>query len=36
MAINGHRTYDVPEIIATPITGGSDASLSWIDEETQA
>ncbi|WP_010694766.1 divalent-cation tolerance protein CutA [Saccharopolyspora spinosa] len=34
--INEHHTYDVPEIIATPITGGSAAYLSWLDEETQA
>ncbi|MEU5850519.1 hypothetical protein [Saccharopolyspora shandongensis] len=25
----------MPEIIATPIIGGNDASLSWVDEETQ-
>lgn len=34
--IKQHHTYDVPEIIATPITGGNDAYLSWVDEETQA
>ncbi|MGW3085815.1 divalent-cation tolerance protein CutA [Streptomyces sp. NPDC001108] len=26
--------YDTPEIIATPITRGSDAYLSWVREET--
>lgn len=30
------HTYDVPEIIATPITGGYPAYLSWLDDETQA
>lgn len=28
-----HHTYDVPEIIATPIVGGNPAYLSWIDEQ---
>lgn len=26
--------YDTPEIIATPVTHGSDAYLSWVSEET--
>ncbi len=26
-----HHSYDVPEIIKTPITGGSSAYLSWIE-----
>lgn len=30
-----HHTYDVPEIIATPIVGGNPAYLTWLDEETQ-
>ncbi len=34
--IKANHTYDVPEIIATPITAGNDAYLSWVDEETQA
>jgi periplasmic divalent cation tolerance protein len=34
--INTKHTYDVPEIIATPIIGGNDAYLSWVVEETQA
>lgn len=34
--INTHHTYDVPEIIATPIVGGHDAYLSWVLEQTQA
>ncbi len=28
------HNYDVPEIIALPITGGSEDYLAWIDEET--
>lgn len=34
--IKAHHTYDVPEIIATPVVGGNDAYLSWLDEETKA
>lgn len=34
--IKKHHTYDVPEIIVTPIVSGHDAYLSWLDEETQA
>ncbi|MDI5982590.1 divalent-cation tolerance protein CutA [Amycolatopsis magusensis] len=30
-----HHTYDTPEVIATPITGGSPAYLSWLAEETR-
>ena len=33
--LNAEHNYDVPEIIATPITGGSGAYLSWVDEETR-
>lgn len=33
--LKAHHTYDVPEIIATPIIGGHDAYLSWVAEETQ-
>ena len=29
------HSYDVPEIIALPITGGSEAYLRWIDHEVQ-
>lgn len=29
------HSYDVPEIIATPIEGGSAAYLSWLVEETR-
>ena len=27
------HSYDVPELIALPITGGSEAYLRWIDQE---
>ena len=30
-----HHPYDVPEVIATPIVGGSTAYLSWVDSETR-
>lgn len=33
--IKAHHSYDVPEIIATPITGGSADYLSWLVEETR-
>lgn len=33
--IRDNHTYDVPEIIATPITGGNPAYLTWVSEETQ-
>lgn len=33
--IKAHHTYDVPEIIALPITAGNGAYLTWVDEETQ-
>ncbi len=29
-----HHSYDVPEIIALPIVGGSDEYLSWLETET--
>jgi periplasmic divalent cation tolerance protein len=28
------HSYDTPEVIATPITGGSAAYLRWVTEET--
>jgi periplasmic divalent cation tolerance protein len=34
--IKAHHNYDVPEIIVTPIVGGNDAYLSWVDAETHA
>ncbi|MBN1172231.1 MAG: divalent-cation tolerance protein CutA [Micromonosporaceae bacterium] len=30
------HSYDVPEVIRTPITGGNPAYLSWVEAETQA
>lgn len=29
-----HHAYDVPEVIATPVVGGSDAYLRWVAAET--
>lgn len=33
--INEKHSYDVPEVVATPIIGGSDAYLSWVTEEAR-
>src|SRR5687767_1700237 len=33
-AIRELHSYDCPEIIATPITGGSPSYLSWLSEPT--
>ena len=33
--IRSAHTYDVPEIIATPIITGSAEYLAWVDEETR-
>ena len=32
--IQTHHSYEVPEVIALPIVGGSEEYLSWIEEET--
>lgn len=32
--VTTRHPYDVPEIIATPVTGGNTAYLDWVDEET--
>jgi len=32
--IREQHTYDVPEIIVTPITDGATTYLNWLDEET--
>ncbi|WP_436790252.1 divalent-cation tolerance protein CutA [Yinghuangia sp. YIM S10712] len=32
--IKAEHTYDVPEVIATPITAGSPAYLAWLAAET--
>ncbi|KAB7851268.1 divalent-cation tolerance protein CutA [Streptomyces mobaraensis] len=34
--IRAGHPYDVPEVIATPITAGSDAYLTWLRAETGA
>ena len=33
--LKANHTYDVPEIIATPIEGGSAEYLSWLVDETR-
>ena len=33
--ITTNHSYDVPEIIATPINGGNPAYLAWLIEETR-
>lgn len=33
--IREHHPYEVPEIIATPISGGFPAYMSWLRRETQ-
>ncbi|MER5785016.1 divalent-cation tolerance protein CutA [Streptomyces mobaraensis] len=35
-SIRAGHPYDVPEVIATPITAGSDAYLAWLGSETGA
>ncbi|WP_171166377.1 divalent-cation tolerance protein CutA [Streptomyces sp. I05A-00742] len=32
--IRAGHPYDVPEVIATPVTAGSDAYLAWLRSET--
>ena len=32
--IKAHHSYDTPEIIVTPIVGGSAEYLGWVSEET--
>ena len=34
--IKANHSYDVPEIVVTPITGGSTEYLSWLVEETRS
>jgi periplasmic divalent cation tolerance protein len=34
--IKANHSYDVPEVIATPITGGSAEYLSWLVDETRS
>jgi periplasmic divalent cation tolerance protein len=33
--IRTHHSYDVPEVISTPITRGNPAYLAWVGEETR-
>ncbi len=33
--ILGHHPYEVPEVIAVPVDGGSPAYLQWLAQETQ-
>ena len=32
--IKANHTYDVPEVVVTPVTGGNDEYLTWVSEET--
>ncbi|GGU52164.1 divalent-cation tolerance protein CutA [Lentzea flava] len=32
--IKAHHTYDVPEVIVSPVVGGNDDYLAWVSEET--
>jgi len=32
--IKAHHTYDVPEVVVTPVVGGNDDYLAWVSEET--
>lgn len=34
--ILAEHSYDVPEVIVTPLTGGNPAYLRWIDAETRS
>jgi periplasmic divalent cation tolerance protein len=33
--VNSNHPYDTPEVIALPITGGSDKYLKWIEDSTE-
>lgn len=32
--IKANHTYDVPEVVVTPVAGGNDDYLAWVSEET--
>ncbi|ANZ34974.1 divalent cation transporter [Lentzea guizhouensis] len=32
--IKAHHSYDVPEVVVTPVVGGNEAYLDWVSEET--
>jgi periplasmic divalent cation tolerance protein len=34
--VRAEHTYDTPEIIVTPVTGGNPAYLAWLSEETRS
>ena len=34
--IQANHSYDVPEVVATPVIGGNPAYLQWVTDETQA
>jgi periplasmic divalent cation tolerance protein len=33
--LGDHHTYDVPELVALPVVGGSPAYLKWVTDETR-
>jgi len=33
--IQSHHSYDTPEIVMLPVTGGLDDYLAWVDKETR-
>ncbi len=34
--LKAHHSYDEPEVVATPVTGGSAGYLSWVVDETRS
>lgn len=34
--LQAHHPYDVPEVVALPVVGGSDRYLGWVTEATDA
>ncbi|WP_245744431.1 divalent-cation tolerance protein CutA [Lentzea fradiae] len=32
--IKSQHSYDVPEVVVTPVVGGNDDYLAWVSEET--
>ena len=34
--VEAHHSYDTPEVVVTPLAGGSPAYLAWLDQETTA
>lgn len=33
--VRAHHTYDLPEVIVTPVTGGDPGYLRWVADETR-